>query len=526
MKELITQVLGIVRGMWKYRWAGLLAAWTIAAIGSFMAFRVPYLYEASARVFVDTASILKPLMAGLAVQPNVEQQVGMLSRTLISRPNVEKLIRMADLDLGAKTKPQQDGLIDGLMRSLQIGGAGRDNLYTLSYRDSDPDKAKRVIQSLVSIFVESSLGASRKDTDSAKVFLDEQIKGYERQLEESEARLKAFRLQNIELQGPEGKDAAGRLAEINEQHKRAQLELREAENSRDAAKLQLDAARKQDKDLATKSLLQQSAVAIVVATPELDGRIEAQKRNLDGLLQRFTEQHPDIITARRMIKDLEEQRRKEVVEQRRIAMSAPQLPPPSVESSLVVQELNRVLAATEVQAAALRARVSEYSTRLARARESMKIAPQIEAEASQLNRDYGVIKSGYESLLARRQSAEMSGRLESASGMAEFRLIDPPRVSPKPVSPNRAALVTMSLLGAVGGGLFIAFALSQFRPVPFSAADLRHKTGLPVLGVVSLVMSDAEVRGMRMDMLRFVLASGALVGVYIAGTIAIRMFSL
>lgn len=308
MDELIGQVTSIARGVWKHRWPGLIVAWVVTIIGVAVVIAVPDRYEASARIFVDTQSILKPLMSGLAVQPNVDQQVSMLSRTLISRPNVEKLVRMADLDLKIKSKEAQEARIDGLMSELKISSTGRDNLYVLSYRDPSPDQAKRVVQSLVSIFVESSLGDSRKDSVTAKKFLDEQIKGYESKLEEAEGRLKQFKLKNIELQSADGKDMAGRLAEISGQLRQAQLELHEAENARDAAKRQLDSEKNQNASLTSKSLLQESSLS--VATPEIDARIEAQKRNLDALLQRFTEQHPDVSGARRLIKELEEQKRK------------------------------------------------------------------------------------------------------------------------------------------------------------------------------------------------------------------------
>ena len=524
MDEIIRQLKTFARGMWKYRWPGVAVAWLVAIVGVAVIYKIPDQYEASARIYVDTQSILKPLMAGLTVQPNVEQQIGMLSRTLISRPNIEKLIRMADVDLKTDSKVTQEALIERLTKDIQIRNTGRDNLYSLSFRDADQDKAKRVIQSLVSIFVESSLGASRKDSDQAKTFLNEQIKQYETKLEEAEARVKEFRLRNIDLQTADGKDATSKLAEMNGLLQQASLQLREAENARDAAKQQLAAEKGTSATgSVTQSLLQESAIS--VATPEIDSRIDAQKRNLDAMLQRYTDQHPDIVATRRLLKDLEDQKKKEVAELRKAAMAAPSAGSGQSSGSLAAQELGRMLAGAEVQVAALKARVAEYTSRLAQARVNMKTAPQIEAEAAQLNRDYGLIKSNYESLVGRRQSAVMSGELEVASGVADFRLIDPPRVTPKPVAPNRMLLMPLPLLAGLAVGLFLAFVASQLRPVYMDASDLRAKTGLPVLGVVSIVLNELDRHRERMSLYRFVGASGGLIGVFAIGLAAMMIMA-
>ena len=516
MQEVIIQVQAAARGMWKYRWFGVLVAWLVALVGTVAVFRIPNQYEASARIHVDTLSILKPLMAGLAVQPDVDQQIAMLSRTLISRPNVEKLVRMADLDLKNKSKAQQEATIDELMKSLRITGTGRDNLYVLSYRDTEADRAKRAIQSLVSIFVESGLGATRNDAASAKAFINDQIKSYLAKLEEAEARLKDFRLRNLDLQVGEGRDTASRLTELSAQLEKARLELREAENARDAARAELiNEKTRSSGGSGLPNLLQDTAVS--VATPEIDARIDAQRRNLDALLQRFTEQHPDVLSARRLVRDLEEQKRKEVQELRKAALAAPATSVPGASNSLAAQELSRMMAISEVQVAALKARVSEYAGRYAQLRASLKTAPQLEAEATQLNRDYAIHKKNYEDLVSRRESAAMSGDLDVASGMADFRLIDPPRVSPQPVFPNRLLLMPLVLLAAAAGGLFAAFAGSQVRPVFFHPGELRAKLDLPILGMVSAVMGDADTRRLRVDRLRFVGASGSLVIVFAAG---------
>lgn len=520
MDELISQISTAAKGMWKHRWLGLLVAWLVTGIGTVVVLSVPDKYEASARIYVDTQSILKPLMAGLAVQPNVEQQVVMLSRTLISRPNVEKLIRMADLDLKTRSKDAQEALIDGLMKTLEIKNVGRDNLYVLSYRDTSPEKAKRVIQSLVSIFVESSLGDTRKDSNTAKKFIDEQIKTYVAKLEEAEARLKQFKVRNIELQTEDGKDMAGQISAVSSQLNQARLELREAENARDAARRQLEAEKSQNADIASRSLLQESAMSI--STPEIDGRIDAQKRNLDMLLQRFTEEHPDVAGTRRLIKELEAVKLKEVQELRKTAMANPAS---ASNNSLVYQELNRLLANSEVQVASLRARVGEYEARFNRARELMKTAPQIEAEFAQLNRDYDINRKNYNDLVTRRESAALSGDLDNATGVADFRLIDPPRASPNPVAPNRLLLLPVALLVALAAGLAAAFMASQLRAVFFDARTLRDAVGLPLLGAVTLVMGEGAAQQEKSDLKKFLGASGGLVGIFIVGMITFSLIS-
>ncbi|GAO26518.1 polysaccharide chain length determinant protein [Alicycliphilus sp. B1] len=245
MDELLGQITTAARGMWIYRRVAMLTTWLVGAIGVGVVLLMPDYYQASARVFVDTQSILRPLMTGIAVQPNIEQQVSMLSRTLINRPTVERLVRIADLDLGSQSKASTDAVVDSVTKSISIQSTGRDNLYTLSYRNPSPEKAQRVVQALLTIFVESSLGAARQDSDSARRFLDEQIKSYEAKLTEAEGRLKAFKLRNIEMQSQSGLDSAGRAAEIDNQLSQARLDLREAESARVAAGRQLEILRSQ-----------------------------------------------------------------------------------------------------------------------------------------------------------------------------------------------------------------------------------------------------------------------------------------
>ena len=505
MDELLAQLTSHLRGVWHRRWIGIGVAWLVALIGGAVVMRVPDRYEARARVYVDTQSVLRPLLSGLAVQPDLDQQLGILSRTLVSRPNLERLIRMTDMDLQVRTPAQKEDLIERLTRTVKISSVGRENLYSIGYQDPDPDQAKRVVQSLLSIFVESSLGSKRKDTDTARRFIEEQIKQYEKRLEDAENRLKAFRLKNLSVMGPDSRDYFARMTALGEAVNAARLELRAAEQSRDALKREL--AGEEPVFLPEGPVGPQGSIVT-----ELDARIEALKKNLDELLRRYTDEHPDVVGTRRVIGQLEEERKQEIAA--RVKPAAAGAPRMNVIGNPVIQQLKVALAEAEANVASLRAKAAEFDSRYTRLRAAARMQPELEAEFAQLNRDYEVHKRQYESLVSRRESAALSSDMDATGGVAEFRVIDPPMVSPKPVAPNRLLLLALAFVAALGAGGFASFVVSQVRPTIHDLRALREVAGRPVLGAVTLLMNDASTRTRRRRHLAFASVLGGLFAVY------------
>jgi len=490
--ELADLLLTHLKAIWRYRWYAVVSAWLMASGGWTAIYLMPDRYEAWARVYVDTQSMLRPLLSGLAVQPNVDQMVSMMSRTLVNRVNVEKVIRMTDLDVGLETPDDREKLVAHLSRELYVRSAGpgklNTNLYTIAYSHQNPDLAKRIVQSLLTIFMEGPTGDKRMDSDSARDFIDEQLKGYSEKLVAAEHAVTEFKRRHQGLMPGEGRGYYARLSDARTALRQATLALREAENSRDAIKRQLAG----DK---------------IGAYSELDARIRALEQKLDGLRLIYTEQHPDIVAIVRIIAQLKEQK---------AAEDKMEKPPSAARQGPVYQQLTVALASAEANVAAMRARVTEYDFRYNELQAVADALPQIEAEYAQLTRDYEVIKSRYDKLLERRESAQISGDVEASNAVMGFRVIDPPRVPKTPSAPNRPRLMSLVLLAAVGGGLGIAFLLSQLRPTFGDERRLKEVSGMQVLGTIAMEWTDEQSRRRTRGLFAFVLSFLSLVSAYAA----------
>jgi polysaccharide chain length determinant protein (PEP-CTERM system associated) len=207
------------------------------------------------------------------------------------------------------------------------------------------------------------------------------------------------------------------------------------------------------------------------------------------LLRRFTEEHPDVVGTRRVIEQLEEQKRQELQARKKAVAEVKKGSTVTTSTNPVYQQLKVSLAESEASVAALRARVDELDARYRQLQASARLRPQIDAELAQLNRDYDVQKRNYESLVARRESASITNELDATAGVGDFRIIDPPNVSQRPVAPNRLLLLALILASGLGAGLFTAFVVSQIFPIFHDARALREFTQRPVLGTVALLSS-------------------------------------
>lgn len=516
MNDLTRQLGTLAHGIWKHRWMAIGVAWVIAIFGAVVVWFVPNRFEARAQIYVDTQTVLKPLMSGLAFQPDVDQQVRMLGRTLISRPNVERLVQDKSIGLLENSNPvEQEQVIEGLMKGIKVQQTGGNNMYAITYRDSDGQRAQRLVEGLVNLFMDSGVDTKRRDSMEASRFIDEQISSYEAKLVEAESRVKEFKLRNINAGAANtNQDYFGRMQGLTDEINRLRVQLSAAEQSRDALKRELA---QEDPNLPS------DPASAVSSTPELDTRIETLKRQLDELLRRYTDEHPDVLQTRRTVAQLEGQRRQEAEAKLR-ALKAANKNGNTAATNPVFQRLRISLAEAEANVASLRAQLGSQQGRMEEIRSQAGKVPQAEAELAQLNRDYEVIRKNYDQLVTRREAASLGVKIDQSSSMAEFRLVEPPRVLPQPVFPSKRQLAMALMVVALLTGAAAAYVMTMVNPSFGTEKELREFTKRPVLGSLTVVADPRAAAMERQDRLRLAGAFGLFVVAHIGwmGLMAVR----
>lgn len=502
LRSTLDQVLGLIKGVWLKKRYIIVCSWLICPIGWLAVSQLPDQYTSDAKVYVDTQTLLRPLLEGLTVRNDPEQQINVMVRTLTSRPNLERVARMTDLDLAARTDEDLEQILTELEKTIRVKSTSKENLYTIAYTSSSPEVSKNVVQSLLNVFVENTLGENRQETDSVSTFLEEQITSYEARLVEAEQRLSQFKQANSDL------------IFINEGGFYARIEQTKEEIDTLNLMLEEQKLTKKEKQAVLHRMF--SAEQEIELATKYDAQIAELNSSLNQLLIRFTDAHPEVVQTKQLLAGIEAKRDKEIDDlknyQGEVATSS--------NETLVL--LQSEIAEAESMNQSLQKQKDLKLKKLQALESKMSQVPTIEAELTALNRDYGITKSQYEQLLQRRESADISRKADMSSSDIQFKVIEPPLLPVSPSGPNRLIFMAAILVAGFGSGIGLAFVFSQITPLVHSTTNLYQITGVPVMAAISHIDHQRLAKIHKHKVVVFACSNLALL-IILSGFIALEM---
>ena len=491
MAGLFDELRVLLHGIWNRRWIALAVAWGVAMLGWLGVALIPNSYQSKARVYVNTQSLLEDRMGITQVQS--QQDLDRLRSTLASAENLEKVVRGTDLSQTVSGQRDIAAKITTLRENITVMAQADPSMIDISAVSADSTLsdganariAQQVVQKLIDIFQEENLSGDRRETKQSLAFLDEQIAGRAKQLEAADQRRVEFAQRYAGLL-----PGAGSISQ------------------------RMDAARMEINTIESQLVQAQSALSAMngqlAGTPQTLPGVGASggpsalaqaQANLASMKARgWTNNHPDVIAAQREVEALRKNGGGG-------SASGGGTPNPAY---LSIKSMQAERAAT-VQA--LQARKAQLQADLNAMMSRQVDEPGIASEQEKLDRDYEVLKTQYDKLLADREEIRLRGEVKTETGAVQFRVIQPASTPTAPTAPNRPLLLLGVLVLGIAAGVGVAFALGQLKGSFSTAARLERAIGLPVAGSISQVRSAAQQAVEKQRLKWFAAASGGLAGV-------------
>jgi polysaccharide chain length determinant protein (PEP-CTERM system associated) len=502
MSEIFDELRSALWSVWHRRWIAIATAWGVCVLGWLVIAMIPNSYESKARVYVDVQDVLSKQ---LGIAGDGKEQIAEVRQTLSSAKNLEKVITSTRLGEGITERGALDAAIAGLEKKVKVTSE-QETLFeitaTIGRSDlSDAENAvlaRDVVQKLLDIMREEYVIGNRTGISTAIGDLDRQLDERKLELEEAEQRRLAFEAQYPDLVG--GSDS------LSTKVQQARTELRNV-----------------DADLAAADSALAAISAQLSATPRTlaGGRdatgpkaaLQQAQTQLAELRSRgLTDNHPDVVSTTKQVTILARQAAA-------AGDDAGGTPNPAYSSLIAIK--------SERQAGveALQARRAALQSNFAALMASQASEPTVAAEANRISRDYDVLSQNYEKLLQDREALRTRGQVENKASQFRFDVIQQPGVPQNPAAPNRPVLLFGVLVVGLGAGVAAAYALGQLKSSFATPQKLERVFDLPVIGSISLTVSDAARVIEQRRLKQFAGASAGLVAMFMI-LVAIEFVSI
>jgi polysaccharide chain length determinant protein (PEP-CTERM system associated) len=438
----------------RYVIVAVFVACLVGAVGA--SFLLPPRYRATATVVLDRGGGTPSLFPELAAV-SAQTYLDTLAEVARSRSVAERAVRL----LGASTDEAEDP-VERLQRDLKVTRVRGADMIRLEVTDRRPEEAARRAQAVTDAFLAFLLEGRRTQARATREFIEQQLGKVSQDLRAAEDALLRFKLAHGEVSLPEEtRVRLQKLAELEAQLVAAQTERRAAEAQRDRASEEL-----RRRDQVTPSTW---------VTSPLVQTLRQQLANLEiqlaGLLEKFTERHPEVVATRAQI--AQTQRRLE--EELRRSLLAQTYTVDPVYQGLVQQAVS-----AEVAAATLRAREEALRQAARRWSGELRGLPPRELALARLQRQQKVAETVYLMLAQKYHEA----RIAEASVVPDLRLVDRARPPERPVFPRRGLTAALGALVGALAGVAAAFGADRLDFRFHRPDEAEQLLGLPLLAVV------------------------------------------
>jgi polysaccharide chain length determinant protein (PEP-CTERM system associated) len=473
MQQELTEVYFYLKGTLKYKRVAVLFALLVCVCGWIFVLMMPDKFESKAKVHIDSTTILRPLMRGMVIDADVSSLIRIIQQLMFTRPNLEKVIELSKLKSAKNSNGISSEFIEDLKKDITISASQSRDIFDISYSATDPELAKSVVQSVLTVFSEQAQGKAMADASDAQQFIEHQIRDYEVRLQQAEKAKEDFNRANLNIVSSNSSQFQ-LLSQLKEQLTVASSSLEQAMAKKNVLGEQVKQVQESDEDWGVTNMLEQVS--------EEDSSIAALNNKKTEMLIKYTENHPEILAIDRLIESIKEKKERnkssEVVESDLIS--------PEKMSNPYVQTLKIAYDNAEAEVASNQALVNNINSRIKENELGLNKVLAIETEMKNLNRDYETISKKYSDLLERREQAHITESVDDQTSRLKFKIADPPTKPTKPSSPNRKLFYSLILVGGIILGFAVAFLIYFIRPVFMSSRQVRVVTGLPSLGSVSL----------------------------------------
>lgn len=462
----------------------------ILSLAAYLALSLPDIYRSSTVIFI-TPQKLPLSYVPSPVTSSIEQRIRVISQDILSRTRLEKIVQ--ELNLYPQLS-KMDARVAKLRRNSLIGAdAVKDvrgaDTFALSFEYTNPEKAMQVASRLGALFIDESSQRGQQQATGTTTFISVEADRLRKELEGQETEVNLYKAQHrFEL--PEQLDANLRTLE--------QLRIEVQGNMLRLTSLQ-----------ERKGSLERQVV-------EAGGRasVEDRKLQLEDLLIRYSEKHPDVVRLEKEIQSLEAEPKKQP--QTKGSTSTVRQVRNPVQQMLVKQiedlnlEINSVRAANEL----LRSRIASYQTRV-------EDTPVRAIELAKISRAYEITLKKYQDLQGKSIESQLSENMEKKQKGEQFQLVDRANLPQVPVAPNRLRIFLVGLAAALAGSFGLAF-LQETLNTSFKRGDeFRDYTDVPVLATIPAISTRGSILEQRRAQRILVLASGL---VLVVGIVSIHLY--